>query len=78
MAGVGSDVITDGLRKAVAAGRFDPERLRATARECATREVQARVEDAIGRTWGVICSAARERGMSRRSGDAVAGCLVRD
>ena len=46
MAGVGSDAITDGLRKAVAAGRFDPERLRATAREYATRQVQARVEDA--------------------------------
>ena len=46
MAGVGLDAITDGLWKGVAAGRFDPERLRATAREYATREVQARVEDA--------------------------------
>ena len=46
-AGLSLDSLEDALRKAVAAGRFDSDRLLSLAQEYATREVQARVTAAI-------------------------------
>lgn len=47
-AGVSREVVLDGLGRAMAAGRFDRERLNAAAREYATRDIQERVAAVTG------------------------------